>query len=69
MENPANFPALIIVLYSVISEHSINISTVEPLFLQIPAICADGSYYKYSFNSKGETRRESYFKFLHMTDD
>lgn len=32
-------------------------------------ICADGSYYKYSFNGKGESHRETYCKFLQMTDD
>ena len=33
------------------------------------ALCADGQYYKYNFNSKGESYRESYCKFLQMTDD
>ena len=33
------------------------------------AICADGSYYKYSFSGKGDAHRDSYCKFLQMTDD
>lgn len=35
----------------------------------IIAVCADGSYHKYSFNAKGECHREKCEKFLQMTDD
>lgn len=44
-------------------------SIVIIIIIVFVAICADGSYFKYSITSKGECQRETFSKFLQMTDD
>lgn len=42
---------------------------VVNILVSIAVICADGTYYKFLFNSKGEYSKDVCHQFLEMTDD